>query len=465
MKITCQSCAAKYSIADDRIAGRRVKIRCKRCGDEMVLGSSLPAPTLELFVLVDGDQRGPLTVADVRALASTGEVDADTLGWHASLADWSPLSAIAELGPLPRRSASTFDAPDDSPFAADDGDVVASPVTPRATPMATTGARNESSLLFSLANLQGLAGAPSTSRAAPARSTAHASGEGSGLIDIRALSLAVAPTTPRTSSPSLDLVLGVGTPALLSPLAAPVILPTPRRRSGSRVLTAAAAVAAAMALMLGGFALASLTRSSAHAALPPAPLELGPRPPTVEPPLPPSDVVAPPIEVASVEPPAAGTTPEAPADPSRPRVRVRPPAEPHVAMPVVDEPTVDEPAVPASGHRSLDDLIRGSITPTEEPRVRADASRVALPETPSRDAVRAAMTALEPAIRACAAGTHGRALVSVVVGGENGRGRSATVGGDFSGTEAGSCIARAARGVELAPFSRTTFTIAYPFAL
>jgi hypothetical protein len=92
-------------------------------------------------------------------------------------------------------------------------------------------------------------------------------------------------------------------------------------------------------------------------------------------------------------------------------------------------------------------------------------STTSLAETPSRDDVRAAMDALAPAVRACAAGTHGRALVSVVVAGTTGRARSATVGGDFAGTEAGSCIAGVVRRVELEPFARTTFTIAYPFAL
>ena len=32
MKITCQACQARYTIADDKIVGKMVKIRCKKCG-------------------------------------------------------------------------------------------------------------------------------------------------------------------------------------------------------------------------------------------------------------------------------------------------------------------------------------------------------------------------------------------------------------------------------------------------
>ena len=32
MKIQCQSCQAKYTIADEKVLGKVVKIRCKKCG-------------------------------------------------------------------------------------------------------------------------------------------------------------------------------------------------------------------------------------------------------------------------------------------------------------------------------------------------------------------------------------------------------------------------------------------------
>ena len=32
MKISCQSCGAKYNIADEKVRGKIVKIACKKCG-------------------------------------------------------------------------------------------------------------------------------------------------------------------------------------------------------------------------------------------------------------------------------------------------------------------------------------------------------------------------------------------------------------------------------------------------
>jgi predicted Zn finger-like uncharacterized protein len=33
MKLTCPACSAKYNVSDERLDGRRVKVRCKRCGE------------------------------------------------------------------------------------------------------------------------------------------------------------------------------------------------------------------------------------------------------------------------------------------------------------------------------------------------------------------------------------------------------------------------------------------------
>src|SRR3954469_15693646 len=44
MKISCQSCQAKYTIADEKVRGKVVKIRCKKCGTTIVVnGNELPA--------------------------------------------------------------------------------------------------------------------------------------------------------------------------------------------------------------------------------------------------------------------------------------------------------------------------------------------------------------------------------------------------------------------------------------
>ena len=37
MKIVCDACAAKYSIADEKVAGKVFKIRCKKCSNIIVV--------------------------------------------------------------------------------------------------------------------------------------------------------------------------------------------------------------------------------------------------------------------------------------------------------------------------------------------------------------------------------------------------------------------------------------------
>ena len=45
MKITCQACAAKYTIADEKVLGKVVKIRCKKCGATIVVNGNDPSAT------------------------------------------------------------------------------------------------------------------------------------------------------------------------------------------------------------------------------------------------------------------------------------------------------------------------------------------------------------------------------------------------------------------------------------
>ncbi len=37
MKIVCDSCGTKYSIADDKVRGKVFKIRCKKCSHIIVV--------------------------------------------------------------------------------------------------------------------------------------------------------------------------------------------------------------------------------------------------------------------------------------------------------------------------------------------------------------------------------------------------------------------------------------------
>ncbi|NUO52212.1 MAG: hypothetical protein HOV80_25445, partial [Polyangiaceae bacterium] len=37
MKISCQSCAAKYTIADEKVVGKVIKLKCKKCSSTIVV--------------------------------------------------------------------------------------------------------------------------------------------------------------------------------------------------------------------------------------------------------------------------------------------------------------------------------------------------------------------------------------------------------------------------------------------
>jgi predicted Zn finger-like uncharacterized protein len=125
MRIECDSCGAKYSIGDEKVAGRMLKVRCKKCGnmirvDGTTLGASdettrvfdvnaaqsaaeasmADADGSIWFVVVDGQQTGPLLVSEVEAYLASGEVDAETYAWRDGLDDWQRIADIPELARL-----------------------------------------------------------------------------------------------------------------------------------------------------------------------------------------------------------------------------------------------------------------------------------------------------------------------------------------------------------------------------
>ena len=143
MKIVCDACQAKYSIADEKIQGKAFKIRCKKCNHIIVVrvgadgaasGASaadrprttgshaaassaaaadkarpsgaraaVPAPAPEQavwHVVVDGEQVGPLTESEIKDRLRQGKVNSDTLVWKEGFGDWTQFSAVPELTPL-----------------------------------------------------------------------------------------------------------------------------------------------------------------------------------------------------------------------------------------------------------------------------------------------------------------------------------------------------------------------------
>jgi len=113
MKIICDSCGTKYSISDDKVRGKVFKIRCKKCSHIIVVrggesqddaAAAAPAPAASAdggwHIVVEGEQVGPISEADVRARVERGEIRGDTYIWKEGFADWLKLSAVPEFADL-----------------------------------------------------------------------------------------------------------------------------------------------------------------------------------------------------------------------------------------------------------------------------------------------------------------------------------------------------------------------------
>lgn len=290
MKITCPSCSAKYSIADDKVQARLAKIRCRKCGATIVIDGKANPPNVyaadggaaadsagsagqgasaggEYSVdYAENDQRN-MTLADIVTAYNAREITSETYVWAEGFEDWKPLGEIDEIvealhqasdtgaaepawdaspaaepafsaaaeQPSPARAATSTRAAATDLFggiekAGSEEELATS--APHAEPAAPaapapTGARNESSVLFSLSAL--------TSAAAnkkPSVPAASSNREDSGLIDLKALTAGAAKAAePAQASAGLGMManaasLGVsplGVPAPLGASPAPAL--------------------------------------------------------------------------------------------------------------------------------------------------------------------------------------------------------------------------------------------------
>ncbi|MEM9189732.1 MAG: GYF domain-containing protein [Myxococcota bacterium] len=585
MKIVCDSCSAKYSIADEKVAGKVFKIRCKKCsavivvrGDQLDSGGAAQpeaapeaAPDAVWHLVIDGDQQGPFAPPQVGEMLSAGTIDWEAYVWREGFDGWlaardvpelveavtgqpaqqdygaaagggfdaaAPVAAAAAdpgLGADPFAASGSADpfaatqAPDAgggvfasaaepeakasanvgadlfaqsssaSPFdgGADD-DVVASAPSPRVSgDQAMTGQRNENSVLFSLSNLQALATGAPDAGAVPASSPApaaakpgHASGEGSGLIDIRALAStgAAGPSMGAAPAPkdNVDDLLSIGTGSPLgSSLGAPVLAPVQEEKSNNTVLISIIAAAAIAVIAIAAVAIVIVTNDpdpaqatntqGAGVITPGEPQATGE----------PAGATAT-MDEAPTEAANDGNEPEETADSDegaetsasdmssardrrRDRDRDRRPSGSMTSAAMESAPAPTMMTSVSMGSSDIDDLLNaalGGMGSMSSPMMAAPmASGGNLPATPPRDAVARALRSVQGAVSRCGNGQHGVANTSVTVSGSTGRVTSARVSGQFAGTPVGSCVARAVRGARFPRFSRPTFSVTFPYRI
>ncbi|HEY1694038.1 MAG TPA: zinc-ribbon domain-containing protein [Polyangiaceae bacterium] len=113
MKITCQSCQSKYNVADEKVQGKIVKIRCRKCGATIVVNGTNDAAangagadataqqgaadTTQWHVNVgDSDQR-TLSLSELVDAYNGGVVTQDTFIWCDGMDDWRPLAEVESV--------------------------------------------------------------------------------------------------------------------------------------------------------------------------------------------------------------------------------------------------------------------------------------------------------------------------------------------------------------------------------
>ena len=154
MKFLCDRCKTRYSIGDDRVRGKILKIRCKNCAnvitvregmpgvddasaadpnggaprrtgksttqaplpqDAPAAGSALgaafasamtkPPPALEeeWYVSIDGDQQGPFSLAEAQRWVGSRPFDAELHCWSEGFDDWLPVDKVSHFRGLRKK--------------------------------------------------------------------------------------------------------------------------------------------------------------------------------------------------------------------------------------------------------------------------------------------------------------------------------------------------------------------------
>jgi hypothetical protein len=357
-----------------------------------------------------------------------------------------------------------------------------------------TGQRHENSVLFSLSNLEALAGPSTPASLAPRPGVSSGSPEGSGLIDIRSMAAMTLGGKSEggsiSSRPSNDLPT-FGAPQF-SPVA-PVLLPIGQASGPPKWAFIVIGVGLLVAIALGAVTYYVATRPAPVAtapaaptaatapvaapkpATPPTPAVTQPATPPTTPPVPANEVL-PPRDKPAVA--AVDHSKTARKTVLKGGVKGGRPGEVAAAGPAPGGPgpaPTQTEKVNTGKPDKLDELLNAAIgskpkpaapsrSPDEEaPKRAAPAGPAALPALEKGDIVRA-MMAVSPKVKDCynQYKVPGTAMVAMKLA-RGGRVVDATVSGKFAGTPTGACVESAARGAKFPPTEAQTFQ--YPFSL
>ena len=71
VKISCPSCSAKYSIADEKVQSRLAKIRCRKCGTSIIIDGNVDPPQ------VSAGDAGAAAAGEAPAEADAGATEVE----------------------------------------------------------------------------------------------------------------------------------------------------------------------------------------------------------------------------------------------------------------------------------------------------------------------------------------------------------------------------------------------------
>ena len=147
VKFLCDRCKTRYSIGDDRVRGKILKIRCKNCANVITVregmtaddpagdsprrnrpttaaplaavasqvaaappvgnGAGKPPAALdeEWYVSIDGEQEGPYSLADAQKWVAAKPAEAELHCWSEGFDDWLPIEKVSQFRSFRRKTA------------------------------------------------------------------------------------------------------------------------------------------------------------------------------------------------------------------------------------------------------------------------------------------------------------------------------------------------------------------------
>lgn len=102
MKAVCDTCGARYRIPDEKVIGKSLRIRCKKCGNifkvqEQREHVESEEPQAQWYFAIKGESFGPFSHEAMIQRFGSGKLDEQTYVWRDGLSDWIPVSEHPEF--------------------------------------------------------------------------------------------------------------------------------------------------------------------------------------------------------------------------------------------------------------------------------------------------------------------------------------------------------------------------------